>query len=75
MKAKYFLLNGHLNVIRVIDVDYAYLNHKSGKWVRDNDLIGPVTGMDGDASTQEISKQDAQKWVRENHPNLNVEWL
>ena len=75
MKAKYFLFMGNLNVIRELDYEYCYLNHDSGKWVRDNSLIGAITGFDGDASTHEVSKQDAQAWVRENHRGLSVEWL
>ncbi len=71
----YFLLNGHLNVIRVIDdVDYSYLNHESGKWVSDNSLFNAVTGAGGDASTREITLQEAQSWVKDNHPDLSVDF-
>ena len=75
MRAQYFMYLGHLNVIRELDYDYSYLNHKSGKWVRDSSLLGAVTGYDGDASTHEITLQEAQRWVAKHHPDLSVDWV
>lgn len=72
---KYYSYLGGVNILRAIDVDYAYLDKRSGKWVSDNSLIGPITGYDGDASTHEITREKAQQWVAKHHPNLNVSWV
>jgi len=72
MKAQYFLLNGHLNVIRVIGVDYAYLNHETGAWMSDNSLFAEISGCGGDADTKEISREKAREWIENNAPHLDA---
>ena len=63
------------NILRAIGFEYAYLDKRSGTWVSNNGLIGPITGYNGDASSHEITRQQAQKWVKEHHPELSVDWL
>lgn len=74
-KVRYYSYLDGLSVLRAIGIDYAYLDKGSGKWVPDNSLIGPITGHDGSADCHEISLAQAQRWVADNRPVLNVEWL
>lgn len=71
---RYYRLGG-LTILRAIDVDYARLDKRTGAWVRDNSLIGPITGMDGSANCNEITLQDAQAWVAKNCPGISPKWL
>ena len=73
--AKYYTQRGRINVYRVFGHEYSYLEHATGNWVRHASVCDSVTGYRGDASTHEISKSEAQAWVKKNHPGLSVEWL
>ena len=45
-------------LIRVHEGEYCYMNAQ-GKWVRDNSLIGKVSGMSGDADVDVITEAEA----------------
>lgn len=45
-------------LIRVHEGEYCYMNAQ-GKWVRDNALIGAVSGMSGDADADVITEAEA----------------
>jgi hypothetical protein len=63
------------NVARVKGHEYAYLDHKTGAWVRDARVCDAVTGYYGDADTFEIPLGRAQTLASIFAPNVEVEWL
>ena len=73
--ARYYMPGSRYNVFRVFDHEYSYLEHATGSWVQHAMVCDSVTGYRGDADCHEVTLQDAQAWVEENHPDLSVVWL
>jgi hypothetical protein len=71
---RYYSLNGN-NVARVMNHRYAYLDHKTGEWVRHASVCDSVTGYGGDAGTFEITLEQAKQLARLRGVNVSIEWL
>ena len=69
MSTRYYLMD-RANVARVVNHRYAFLDHKSGKWVEDPAVFDTVTF---EASTKELTETQARKWIERNVPGVTVD--
>lgn len=71
---RYYLIGSGnaTNLARVVNHDYAYLDHETGDWVRHPHVFDMV---EFEASTEDLTLAQAKVRVKKIAPNVEPEWL